>query len=488
MLRITPVLAVAALLSACAPREDDDRVVRPGDDDDAIGVPGDDDDAMASTGIGLVEIAAGLTSPVALVEDEEGDLWVADRVGTIHRIRADGLDSRPILDLRDRIVEPTPGDNVRGLLGMALHPQFGENGMFYAFYTAPPPENADARYDHLNVLAEFRYDRDADRVTIGRALLGIPNAHQGRSGGSVAFGPDGYLYVALGDGGLDGAAQNLRTLPGSILRLDVDTDGRSVAMPADNPYRESRGRDAIWAYGFRQPSFSFDRDTGALWVADRGQELMEEIDVVEKGGNYGWNVREGFLCFDAQDPTTPLRTCPEIGRYDEPLFDPIVGFLQTPHVDAATGELFDPADAPLTEDYLQLGLAVVGGFVYRGTALQDHVGHYVFATWSNDPAIPSGKLLTLKPAAGGRFDPEPFVLDEVPGRTEVPPDEGGGAPGEERPMFEEGVLPYYVTGLGEGRDGELYVLTSDAAGLRGNGGRVFRLDTVEISPPGVVPD
>ncbi len=250
----------------------------------------------------------------------------------------------------------------------------------------------------------------------------------------MKFGPDGYLYVALGDGGAandvanghlpDGNAQSLTNILGKLLRIDItgtNTSNGQYAIPFDNPFDGTNGLREIYAYGFRNPfSFSFDRSEGQLYVADVGQNRVEEIDIVVSGGNYGWNIKEGSFWFDSAlgaVVTAPTRTVPP------GLMDPIAEY--------------DHDD----------GLAVVGGYVYRGTALPALQGHYVFGDWGTF-TTPSGRLFYLD--AGNVI--QEFIL----GLTDRP-------------------LGYWIKGFGEGPDGEVYVFCSRVIGPAGNTGVMFKI-------------
>jgi len=246
-----------------------------------------------------------------------------------------------ILDIQPKVLRR---GNEEGLLGLAFHPDFKQNGSFYVMYSAPNPRR--------NVLSRFRLDPASGKAAPNSeaVILEVPQPYSNHNGGMLAFGPDGYLYIALGDGGSGGDprgnGQNRATLLGAILRIDVDktTPGRAYAIPADNPFvGKPDARGEIWAYGLRNPwRFSFDPDTGRLWAGDVGQVKWEEIDVIVKGGNYGWNVREGKHPYR---PRAGLST---------PLLDPVVEHGR--------------ADAK----------SITGGYVYRGKRLPALTGAYIY--------------------------------------------------------------------------------------------------------------
>jgi hypothetical protein len=272
------------------------------------------------------------------------------------------------------------------------------------------------------------------------------------NGGSIAFGDDGFLYVSLGDGGNKndiglghseplGNGQDRTEVKGSILRIDVGPEILTYDIPSDNPLVGLEGAPEIWAYGFRNPSsISFDRSTGQLFAADAGQSMMEEVDLVEKGQNLGWNIKEGTLCFNEDDEFSPLDTCPDEDTYGVPLTDPILTYtnVASPKVDAAEGPV---------------GTVVVGGATYRGDDVPDlQAGDYVFASYSGDFEGTFGSL---------------FV-----GRTD-----SGSATGWRLHPLDLGkeTTGHFVLHVAADDDGEIYVLVSDTGAPSGTTGAVYRL-------------
>lgn len=266
------------------------------------------------------------------------------------RVRLLSLASPPsgaelFLDISDRV--STQG-NEEGLLGLAFDPDYAHNGRFYVHYSATNPRRS--------VISRFVADAAAGRADPAseQVVLEVGQPFSNHNGGMIDFGPDGYLYVALGDGGSggdpQGNGQNLATLLGSILRIDPGRGGarQGYSVPNDNPFVGRPATEAlteIWAYGFRNPfRFSFDRSTGELWAGDVGQNAWEEVNVVTKGGNYGWNVMEGAHCYRS----TP---CDMSG-----LIPPVVEY---------------PTREP--------GCAVTGGYVYRGASIPGLAGVYLYA-------------------------------------------------------------------------------------------------------------
>ncbi|MEW6613754.1 MAG: PQQ-dependent sugar dehydrogenase, partial [Pseudomonadota bacterium] len=255
----------------------------------------------------------------------------------------------PFLDITKQV----RAGGEQGLLGLAFHPKYRQNGRYFINYTRAP--------DGATVVAEYRVSDEANvSATEERRLLVVPQPYPNHNGGMIEFGPDGFLYIALGDGGAGGdpgnRAQNRRELLGKLLRIDVDR-GKPYGIPADNPFARGGGRAEIFAYGLRNPwRFSFDRKTGQLWAADVGQDAWEEIDVIKRGGNYGWRIMEGKHCFP------PRRGCSQAG-------------LQL----------------PVAEYGHEKGrCSITGGYVYRGSRVPALTGIYLYADYC------SGEIFGLR--------------------------------------------------------------------------------------------
>ncbi|WP_292517866.1 PQQ-dependent sugar dehydrogenase [Methanoculleus sp.] len=392
----------------------------------------------------LEPITGGFTMPVALASpgDGTGRLFVADLPGTIRVIGAD----EPFLDITDRVVDLRSGYDERGLLGLAFHPQFAENGRFLVYYSAPLREGAPAGWDHTSRVLEFsvsthgRADPDSERV-----ILEIDQPQANHNGGSIVFGPDGYLYIPLGDGGgandvgrghpPGGNGQDITTLLGKILRIDID-DEKPYGIPEDNSFVGREGRDEIYAYGLRNPwRTAFDAGgEHRLFAADAGQYLWESVKIIVPGGNHGWNLREGNHAFDPENPYESPQDVPRTGRRGEPLVDAIIEY---PNAGQPGG----------------IGQVVIGGYVYRGSAIPGLVGRYVFGEWNRDGARGDGIIFAATPAEG------PNEMWEF---TEI------GVAGSR-------TVGAYVLAFGEDADHELYVLTSKSRGPAGKTGRVHRI-------------
>jgi glucose/arabinose dehydrogenase len=296
--------------------------------------------------------------PVLITSARDGSnqLYVVEQNGLIYQLPADpaAQQARIVLDIRDR-VRYSDRQNEEGLLGLAFHPKYKENGKLYVYYTLKADGNT-------SVISEFARQNGRIDPASERELLRVEQPFWNHNGGTMEFGPDGMLYIALGDGGSGndpyGHGQNLATLLGSVLRIDVDRHdpGLAYAIPKDNPFVGQEGaRGEIWAYGFRNPwRMAFDRQTGHLWMGDVGQNLWEEINIVKKGGNYGWNLREANHPFGNRSSDDRTDLIDPIWEYDH-----------------------------------QVGKSITGGNVYRGKAIPELAGQYVYADYV------SGKLSAL---------------------------------------------------------------------------------------------
>ena len=304
-------------------------------------------------------MATGFASPVGLTNagDGSGRLFVVEQAGEIRVVAGRTVQTSPFLDIRSRV----SSGGERGLLGLAFHPRYAENGRLFLDYTRTG--------DGATVISEFHATGERANASSERIILVVAQPFANHNGGEIAFGPDGYLYIGLGDGGSEGDpqgnGQNTRTLLGKILRIDVDRTAGGVpyAVPADNPFaprgvRPGAGRSEIWAYGLRNPwRFSFDRRFGDLYIGDVGGSAQEEIDrqpADSRGGeNYGWNVMEGRQCTS--------NSCDQ-----RPYVLPIAAYAH------------------------DRGCAVTGGYVYRGSKQPALAGVYLFGDYC------SGTIFSLQ--------------------------------------------------------------------------------------------
>lgn len=255
-------------------------------------------------------VSDGLHHPVYVTHagDGSGRLFVVEQPGRIRIVQQGRMREQPFLDVTDRVRY----GGEQGLLGLAFHPAYKQNGRFVVNYVR--------RSDGSTVIAELQVSSNPDRSqTVEKQLLVVAQPYPNHKGGMVEFGPDGFLYIALGDGGSGGdpgnRGQNRNELLGKLLRIDVDR-GTPYAVPRDNPFASGGGRPEIFAYGLRNPwRFSFDRQTGELWAADVGQNAWEEIDIVKRGGNYGWRILEGSHCFLPRDGCDRDGLIPPVAEY-----------------------------------------------------------------------------------------------------------------------------------------------------------------------------
>lgn len=386
--------------------------------------------------VGLEPVATGLGAPLDMVDVPDSDLqYVAQQGGVVSVIEGGSLRSTPLLDIGGRL----SGGYEKGLLGIALHPNFAENRRLFVRYSAPPNDSTPDDYSHRFILAEFEvgadgYQADPDSRN---GLLTIDQPQANHNAGSVLFGPDGYLYVGVGDGGAGGdqgpghvddwydavnggnGQDVTENLLGSILRLDVDdrSPNRGYSVPEDNPLVGEDGLDEQYAWGLRNPwRLAFDGED--LYAGDVGQQQYEEVDLVEKGGNYGWNVKEATHCYGAD--SCPDGTPPDV-RGGEPLLDPVIEY---PH-----------GDAPVS------GVSVIAGNVYRGDELPSLQGRFLFGDLATD-----GRLFVAHPRESGLWETEPLPIAD-------------GDAGNVQQLFDM-----------ERIGGEMYVL-----GRGADGGGVFRV-------------
>lgn len=426
--------------------------------------------------IGLREITTGLFAPNLLTHagDGSGRMFVVDQPGQIHIIRNGQRLPTPFLDVSDRIVElgvfGSQDENdfdERGLLGLAFHPGFADRnspgfGRLYTYTseaydadlttfttTEGPPQ--DEQFDHQSVITEWSIDlnnHDSVDPSSRRELLRIDQPQFNHNAGSLNFGPDGMLHIAVGDGGgaddqngtpwfgggetwghgPDGNAQDTQSVHGSILRIDplgTDSSNGRYGIPGDNPFVNSSELDEILAYGLRNPfRMSFDTQTGELIAADVGQNDIEEVNIIQSGGNYGWRVKEGTFLFD------PNGSAPGFVFQDSPgdppgMTDPVVQY-----------------------DHDE-GISVIGGFVYRGSFIPELFGKYVFGDFSTDFGLADGRLFYADLDTG---EIREFLL----GSSDLP-------------------LGMFVKGFGQDAAGELYLMAGSSGGPFVADGTVFRI-------------
>ncbi|HTI09262.1 MAG TPA: PQQ-dependent sugar dehydrogenase [Puia sp.] len=406
-------------------------------------------------------VTDNLVSPVAVAEPADGTkrLFIVDQVGKIWIIGSDGKKlANPFIDLSSKMVSLNAGYDERGLLGLAFHPDFKTNGKFYLFYTAPPRAGGPqpgTTWNNLTRISEFAVSStDANQANMGseRVLLESDHPYSNHNGGTIAFGPDGFLYISIGDGGnkddvgnghvsdwyavnAGGNGQDIyANLMGNILRIDVN--GSPYNVPADNPFVGTAAKPEIYAYGFRNPyRFSFDMNgSHSLLVGDAGQSLYEEIDLVTKGGNYGWNVKEGTHCFDTDNDLLERASCPMMDSAGKPLIDPVIELVNAANPKGGG-----------------VAVTIVGGNVYRGAALPALQGKYIFGIFSQDGNA-NAKIYSSDMATSGMWAYSVLSLKSYP--TD---------------------LGQYLKSVGQDQSGELYFLTSGQQGPSGSSGKVYKL-------------
>jgi glucose/arabinose dehydrogenase len=361
----------------------------------------------------IQQIADGLHSPVTAAFTPDGVMLIGEQTGQIRVLKGKNLLEVPFLDLQNKLVKLSGAYDERGLLGIALHPDYASNKKFYVYYSAP---SSEAGSDHQSVVSEFKTSSDPLKADAAseRVLLTVQQPESNHNGGDLKFGPDGYLYIGLGDGGgagdkhgESGNGQNMNTLLGKILRIDVNSDS-SYKIPQDNPFVGKQAKPEIWAYGLRNPwRFSFDRKKGQLFAADVGQNKFEEVNIIEKGGNYGWRIMEATHCYD------PEANCKTEGL-----------------------------KLPINEYEHELGISITGGYVYNGAVIKSLSGKYIFGDWTG-----------------------PMFFLELKGQTWT----RGNIELTGKPTGD-----FKILGFAEDNDAELYVLTNQEVGPKGTKGAVYK--------------
>jgi glucose/arabinose dehydrogenase len=417
--------------------------------------------SLSQTKIKLQEVAGGLTHPLAMVSIPDGSnrMAVIEQTGQVRIIDSRGrLLPEPFINLEPKIVQRHHFFDERGLLGIAFHPNYRENGKFYLAYSAPMRgAELDKRlwWSHTNVVSEFQVSKDnpnAADITYERVVSQIDWPQFNHNGHWIGFGPDNMLYVSTGDGGyandwgighavLTGNGQDTTSVHGKMLRIDVS---KPDGVPADNPTfpapsaaptggppPTSAGGNTrhIWAIGLRNPwrcAFDMGGDK-ALYCADVQQNSFEEVNVVSKGGNYGWRRVEGDKCFDFTKPNAHPASCDTAG-----LAPPVLVYNNCTAI---------PQNC--------MGISVTGGYVYRG-AHQPWQGKYIFGDWSKSFAEMDGQLFVGTKGADGKWTMEKASVD---GMDKVP----------------------YILAFAQDDKGEVYALTSISTGPVGGHDKIYKI-------------
>ncbi len=399
--------------------------------------------------VNLELVAEGLTAPLLLISPPDGTKrrFIIEQIGLIKILMPDGkLLDEPFLNIRHKIVPLLSDFDEQGLLGLAFHPDFKNNGKFYIAYSGYLRGDADLGkqlwYAHTNYVAEYRVSKDnpnkADPFS-ERIITQIDWPQFNHNGHWIGFGPDGYLYISTGDGGYandwgighnvtKGNGQDLGSLLGKILRIDVN-GAEPYAVPPDNPFvGRNDALPEIWAYGFRNPwRCAFDMGGNhELFCGDVGQNSYEEVDIVTKGGNYGWRTKEGKHCFDYVNPNTHPASCDDAG-----MIDPIIEYKNC--------NVFEDCK----------GISVTGGFIYRGSHTPWQ-GKYFFGDWSKQFPVKDGRLYVAS-KNGDQWTMEDIKVANMPNFNS------------------------YVLAFGQDADGEVYVMATDTTGPVGGLDRIYKI-------------
>ena len=409
--------------------------------------------ANAEVKIKLEPYVTGVNTPLAMVQPKGDDRkFVIEQWGRVRIINADGqLEATPFLDIRHKLVDRWHDFDEKGLLGLAFHPDCANNGKFYVASSGPINAQADLGvlfwWSHTNYVEEYTVsadDPDAADINSGRIISAINWPQFNHNGHWIGFGPDGMLYISTGDGGYandwgighnvtEGNGQDMTVLHGKILRVDVNSmsDGKAYAIPADNPFvGDNNVAPEIWASGLRNPwRCSFDMEDGRLFCADVQQNSFEEVDIIEKGGNYGWRKMEATHCFDYTKPDDHPASCDKAD-----LIDPILEYKNcTAKPDGC------------------MGISVTGGYVYRG-AHDAWKGKYIFGDWSKGFAAMDGQFFV------GTQDGDSWSMDVASTGMDKNP---------------------YVLAFAQDNDGEVYALTSITTGPNGSLDTIYKIVPAE---------
>lgn len=371
----------------------------------------------------LEKVADSLYGPVALenAADGSGRIFVGEQAGKIRVIKNGKLLKEPFLDIRSLLVSIKNQFMDVGLLGFAFHPNYKNNGRFFVHYSSPSTKKG---FNNKSVLAEFRVSAgnpdkaDTNHITI----LEVEQPEENHNGGNIVFDKQGYLYMGFGDGGGQGDAhgnigngQNLNQLLGKIIRIDINHK-KPYEIPADNPFFGKPGRDEIWSYGMRMPwRISFDRKTGELFCGDVGQNNYEEVDIIDKGKNYGWRAMEGFHIYD-----TALYK--KGGKFILPVIE-----YQHPE-----------------------GVSITGGYVYRGKQYPAMEGKYIFGDWAF-------KVFYMEKNEQGKWIKKDCHFDGKDNNT----------------------FSFRINSFGVDESGEIYMVTQNEIGAIDPSGVVYKITAVK---------
>lgn len=405
--------------------------------------------AMAGPKVKLEPVVSGLNQPLAMVETPDGRMLVIEQWGRVRVVQDGQLLGTPMLDIRNLIIDRHPDFDERGLLGLALHPDFASNGKFYVTYSGELDFQGDLGqmlwYSHSNVVAEYTISQDDPNIAdpkSGRILQTTPWPQFNHNGHWIGFGPDNMLYVSMGDGGYandwgighnvtEGNGQDMTVPLGKILRLDPATGDAA----AGNPFADDEDVDGrIYASGLRNPwRCSFDMGgTNQLFCADVQQNSYEEVNIIEAGANYGWRKMEADKCFDYTKPDEHPASCDQTG-----LTLPVMTYNNcTAQPDGCDG------------------ISVTGGYVYRG-AHKPWDGAYIYGDWSKQFGVMDGQIMVGVPDGNGGYKREMAEVTNM-----------------------DGNLPYILS-FAQDNSGEVYALTSITTGPVGSQDTIYKIVPAE---------
>jgi glucose/arabinose dehydrogenase len=421
--------------------------------------------ANADVSVNLEEVASGLTAPMAMVQPPGDDRkFIVQQTGQIKILTPEGeLLSQPFLDINHRLPTLLALFDEKGLLGLAFHPDYANNGKFYVAYSTALNARGDPGrqlwWSHTNVIAEYTVsadDPDTANASSERIITAIDWPQFNHNGHWIGFGPDGYLYISTGDGGYandwgighnvtEGNGQDLLDLHGKILRIDVNgsENGNNYAIPDDNPFvgQEATAMPEIWALGLRNPwRCSFDMGgSNELFCGDVQQNSFEEVSIIGSGDNLGWRRMEATHCFDFENPNQHPESCDTSG-----LVPPIIEYPNCTAIGARPTGQREHTGAECE------GISVTGGYVYRGSHA-DWDGKYIFGDWSRTFATMNGQIFFATKGADGKWTKEKANVANMDGN--VP----------------------YILAFAQDSDGEVYALTSVVLGPVGGLNKIYKI-------------
>ncbi len=407
--------------------------------------------AAAPPKIKLEPLVSGLNAPLAMVQPAgDSRMFIIEQFGRVRILEGGKLRPTPFLDIRAKIPALHHDFDERGLLGIAFHPKFKDNGKFYVAYSSHLDFGSDLGqmlwYSHTNVVEEYtvsKNDKNAADPSSARRIHAQAWPQFNHNGHWIGFGPDGKLYISMGDGGYandwgighnvtEGNGQDLSTELGKILRIDVDTrsDGKPYGVPSDNPFVGNRNaKPEIWAYGLRNPwRCSFDTASGQLFCGDVQQNSYEEVSIIGKGQNLGWRRMEATHCFDYTKPDNHPASCDKSG-----LTLPILEYNN------CTAK---PQGCK--------GISVTGGYVYNGK-VSAWKGKYIFGDWSKSFAEMDGQIFFATKGSDGKWSMEVAEVVGMPGKKP------------------------YVLAFAQDSAGEVYALTSITTGPNGSLDTIYKI-------------